>query len=147
VTPGNLPAGLSLNTTTGAITGTPTADGTSIFEVYANDSGITDPQTAYTQMSIVIQGAPLQITPSTPPEITELQSFSWQLSATGGTSPYKWSEVGALPNGVTFNTSTGLISGTPARLGVYNITVTVIDSAGAKATAPEPIFVGPPYPS
>ncbi len=73
--------------------------------------------------------------------------LSWQLSATGGTSPYKWSEVGALRNGVTFNTSTGLISGTPARLGVYNITVTVIDSASAKATAPEPIFVGPPYPS
>jgi large repetitive protein len=146
INPGNLPPGLSLNTATGAITGTPTADGTWTFEVYANDSGITDPQEAYTQMSIVVQGAPLQITPSNPPQSDEYQSLSWQLAATGGQPPDQWTEAGALPKGVTLNASTGLISGTPTVTGSYNVTVTVKDSTGAKASALEPIDINPPLP-
>ena len=145
--PGNLPPGLTLDPATGAITGTPTAVGTSIFEVYANDAGVTDPQEAYAQESITITNTPLQITPVTPPVNLEFDAVSWPLSATGGVAPYTWSEAGALPTGVTFNTTTGLISGTPTVSGQYNLTVTVKDANGAKASAVEPVDISPnpPY--
>jgi hypothetical protein len=53
ITAGSLPAGLSLNGSTGAITGTPTGGGASIFTVQVADSE-SPPQTATAQLSISI---------------------------------------------------------------------------------------------
>ena len=56
-----------------------------------------------------------------------------QLSATGGTAPYTWAATG-LPPGLTLDTATGLVTGTPTTAGTYQATLTVRDSAGATAT-------------
>lgn len=39
--------------------------------------------------------------------------YSVTLSAQGGTLPYTWSEMGAIPNGLVFNSAAGTITGTP----------------------------------
>ncbi|WP_112239445.1 trypsin-like serine protease [Kribbella monticola] len=53
-----------------------------------------------------------------------------QLQATGGTGSYKWTAT-ALPTGLSINSATGLISGTPSAANViYQSTVTATDSAG-----------------
>jgi subtilisin family serine protease len=52
---------------------------------------------------------------------------SLQMSASGGTPPYTWSATG-LPAGLSINTSTGLISGTPSTVATYNVTVTARDT-------------------
>ena len=49
----------------------------------------------------------------------------------GGTAPYVWSvTAGSLPPGLTLNTSTGVVSGTPTTTGSYPATVRVTDVDG-----------------
>jgi hypothetical protein len=59
--------------------------------------------------------------------------FSSQVSATGGVTPYVYSVVGTLPNGLSLNPSTGTITGTPAVAGSFSIQVK--DAAGSTATS------------
>ena len=61
---------------------------------------------------------------------TQVRSYYWaRLSADGGSGPNSWSvSAGALPPGLTLNTSTGEIHGTPTASGTFNFTITVSDS-------------------
>jgi len=68
---------------------------------------------------------PLAITTTSLPSGTVEQTYSTQLNATGGTSPYSWStNAGALPAGLSLST-TGVISGTPTTAGSSTFTATV----------------------
>jgi subtilisin-like proprotein convertase family protein len=49
-------------------------------------------------------------------------------TATGGTAPYGWTASG-LPAGLSMNSSTGSVSGTPTTAGTYSVTVTASDSS------------------
>ena len=52
--------------------------------------------------------------PATLPAATVGKSYSYQLTEAGGVPPFTWSVgSGSLPQGLTLNSSTGLISGTP----------------------------------
>ncbi|HZM02375.1 MAG TPA: putative Ig domain-containing protein, partial [Candidatus Saccharimonadales bacterium] len=63
-------------------------------------------------------------------------AFSGSLSVSGGSAPYKFSIVaGALPPGLTLNTNTGAITGTPTTAGSYTFTAGVTDATGTTATS------------
>src|SRR6185369_5816412 len=53
---------------------------------------------------------------------------SLTLTASGGTTPYSFSATG-LPTGLSINSSTGTISGTPSASGTFTVNATVNDSA------------------
>lgn len=55
-----------------------------------------------------------------------------EFTATGGTAPLSWSANG-LPEGLSMSTD-GLLSGTPIKVGTSNVTVTVTDAAGGRAS-------------
>ncbi|HEX3969456.1 MAG TPA: Ig domain-containing protein, partial [Edaphobacter sp.] len=142
VTAGSLPAGLSLAPSSGLISGTPTATGTSNFTVTIADAGN---QTASVATSIVIAAAApstLAITTSSMPAGTNGSSYSNALQASGGTSPYAWSvTAGTLPAGLSLNQATGLISGTPTTNGTSNFTATVTDGGSPAQSKSVPLSI------
>jgi len=137
VTAGSLPAGLSLNQQTGAISGTPTAAGASSFTVQVADSQ-SPADTAARTLSIAVDAAPtipLNITTTLLPNGQRNISYSLTLQATGGVTPYQWSlSSGALPPGMSLDASTGVISGICKKKGTWKFTVRVQDSRSAQDT-------------
>jgi hypothetical protein len=137
ISAGALPIGLSLNGSTGAISGTPTGNGTSSFTVKVTDSTTPTAQTATKSFTITVAAAvtPLQITTSSLSAGQVGVAYSTMLQATGGTTPYSWSiTVGALPAGLSLTASTGVISGTPTTSGAASFTVRVTDAASNTAS-------------
>ncbi len=134
ITSGSLPAGLTLNTSTGVISGTPTSSGTYSFTAKVTDSkGTTDTVTC----SIAIAAVPLDIQCGTcgNNRATAGTAYTSTLAATGGSGSYTYSIAsGSLPAGVTLNSSTGVISGTPTTGGTYTFTSKVTDSKGKTDT-------------
>ena len=118
---GSLPAGLTLNTSTGAITGTPTTAGTSRFTVRA----VKDSKSAEKQLSITVSPIPtITITTESLPSGTVNTSYSATL--TSSTAGATWTvSSGNLPSGLTLSTS-GAISGTPTRTGSYTFTIRAV---------------------
>ena len=58
-------------------------------------------------------------------------AFSYQITASG--SPTAFAATG-LPAGLTVNTSSGAVKGTPSAAGSYNITVIAANSSGSAPT-------------
>jgi len=132
ITGGALPAGLSLATATGVISGTPTAAGPANFTATVTDTALA---TAAKAFSLTINPAPAISTASPLPSWTLGKAYSTTLGATGGTTPYTWSiSAGSLPAGLTLAAATGVISGTPTTAGTANFTATVTDAALATAS-------------
>src|SRR5450756_2544837 len=71
----------------------------------------------------------ITIGPNTLPAFVAGQTFSFSLTATGGTPPYAWSPI-MLPAGFKLNSTNGIISGTPAASGNVTLFVTAADSLG-----------------
>ena len=136
--PTTLPAGLSLNASSGAITGTPTASGSTSFTFTATDSSVPTAQTASKLLSIPINTA-LTITTLSVPGGTQGTSYNFNLGASGGVAPYTWTLVtpgtGSLPAGMNAISSSGQISGIPTVSGTFPFTVQVNDNAGGTQTA------------
>jgi len=134
VSGGTLPAGLSLNSGTGVITGTPLGpNGTSNFTASVTDNS-NPKQTVSKALSITINlPSTPGISPTTLPNGNVSSPYSQTLSVNGGLGPYTWSvSVGALPTGLalTGSNTTAKISGTPtmAQAGVA-FTIKVTDSS------------------
>src|SRR4030065_405228 len=56
------------------------------------------------------------------------KAFNMAIIFVGGTEPYSWTLQGTLPSGLSFNTSGGIISGTPGELGSFQLKFKVQDS-------------------
>ena len=131
---GGLPAGLSLNTSTGVISGTPMSAATSSFTAQVTDAV---PQSASKALSITVAAAPVALSVSTAllPAGQVGAAYSQTLAAAGGTSPYSWAVIsGGLPAGLSLNTSTGVISGTPSAIGASSFTVQATDATPQSAS-------------
>jgi hypothetical protein len=128
VTP-TLPAGLSLNSTTGVVSGTPTVSlAATTFSIVASDgtssamATLTLTVTEVTSQSVAVTPASQSVSGKVGSAITATTALTAPLI----TGTKYFSVTPKLPDGISINTATGVISGTPinaASSGVYIITV------------------------
>jgi hypothetical protein len=135
-----LPAnGLSLDTATGLISGTPKSPGRMTLTISAtNDGG-----TGTAPLTITIDPAPPEgpvITSPSSATGTQGQPFSYQITATNNPTSF---DASGLPIGLFVNRSNGLISGTPSTAGRFDVTLRATNSSGATGTSNLDLTINP----
>jgi len=135
-----MPPGLSLNSSSGLITGTPTKPGNYSVIFNATDTK-GDSGTATFVLPVVL--SPLTITTATLPSGQVGVAYQQYISGSGGSQTgFTWTIAGTLPAGLQATPNTGCtecalsIAGTPTTAGTYNLTVTLADSLGDKTSEP-----------
>lgn len=126
VTAGSLPTGISLNEDTGAITGTP-----SVIESYSFTVTASNPLGSVSQDFSGQTGTSPVWVDETLANITYNTAYSDSVEATSTPSPSYSISAGALPTGLTLNSSTGAITGTPTAAGDFTFTVTATNAVGS----------------
>jgi len=144
VTIGSLPAGLTIGSSTGSISGTPTSAGTSNFTVKVLDSVGNSTTQAYSLVVAASPYATLAFQNTTLLPIMLNTSDTRNILVTGGLPPYSFTiTAGAVPAGMTFNSSTGAITGSATATGTSTFTVQVTDSRTSTASQAYNLVVSP----
>jgi hypothetical protein len=141
ITNGTLPAGLSLSGCT--VSGTPTTPGSATVTIRVTDSS-NPTGTATGTETITIDTATLTLVTTTLPNGTVGVSYSANISATGGTSPYSCAIIaGVLPAGLSLSGCT--VSGTPTipQTAAFTVRVTDANSPARTVTGLELITIAP----
>ena len=129
------PPGLSISAA-GVITGTPTTGGTFTVTVTATDSaafhGTSSSFTWQINDVVTVTNPGAQTSTSG----TAIATLTPTATVVGGGTITGWAESG-LPPGLTFNATTGAVSGTPTTgsLAAYSVTLTATDNTGAHGSA------------
>ncbi|MBB3835947.1 uncharacterized protein YhjY with autotransporter beta-barrel domain [Xanthomonas arboricola] len=141
---GVLPAGITVNSATGALSGTPTAPGTYNFTLTATDSTSGTPSQGSRSYALTIAAPQVVVAPTTVPGATRGTAYSQALSASGGTAPYTYAIAsGVLPAGLTL-ASNGTLSGTATVEGTFNFTVQATDANSFTGTQAYALTVAGP---
>ncbi|MGI6854427.1 putative Ig domain-containing protein [Mesorhizobium sp. 1B3] len=139
-----LPAGLAIDSGTGAITGTPAADGTLTVVVTATAATAGTASASYT---MVITAAPVVFTIPDGSALTSgmvgVAYSDTSVSASGGSGAISYTAIG-LPAGLSMDSATGAITGTPAADGIFTVAVTATAATSGSASANYTLAVAAP---
>jgi hypothetical protein len=129
----DLPSGLSIDANTGAITGTPDTAGSSSSTISISDgNGGTDSK-MLTWTVVVGNSAPV-ITPIADRAATVNEALTFSPDVNDANEDTLSYAATGLPSGLSINETSGVISGTPAAIGIYNVTITATDPDSASDT-------------
>ena len=133
ITTGTLPTGVTLNGATGVLSGTPALGTNGTYPITLKAANGTAPDATQAFTLTVGNFVPPTITSASSATFTINTAGTFTVTATGSPVP-TFSEMGALPAGVTLNASTGVLSGTPTSGGSYPITITATNGIAPNAT-------------
>lgn len=140
---GLLPAGLTLNTNTGVISGTPGGAIDGAFRIRVADRAGQWDEKNFTLM-ITNPPPPVLITASALPVGTKGSPYNQVFTVSNGLPPFTWSVInGALPPGLALNPNTGVISGTPTNSVTNTFRVQVEDFIGQTGEKDFTLPIGP----
>lgn len=124
VSEGQLPAGLSLNSNNGNLSGTPTAAGDFAFKIALNRFPFGGTAERSYQMTV----QPKLEVDFSPEVARQNAAYAYTVGVTGGVPPYAFEIIG-LPAGLSLDEESGEISGTPVEIDEgRNLLITVTDS-------------------
>ena len=127
--------------TTNVLDGKDTATGTIWKCVVTPNDGTSDGESATDEIATP-HG--LHIIISSLPDGMIDSPYSQAIEAQEGTTPYTWSITsGSLPDGLSLNTDSGLVHGTPITADTFEFTVKVTDSASNSVTSELSITIQP----
>ena len=134
---GTLPTGLSIDPTSGAITGTPTTAGSYAVTITAtDDAGFSGPASfTWDITNVVTVTNPGDQSDLSGAAITALTNSATDSSSTATIA--SWSATG-LPTGLTINATSGTVTGTPTTAGSYPVTITATDRPATTARPASP---------
>ena len=132
---GTLPAGLSFNSSTGVISGTPTAVGTTTVTLNATNANGTGTETLTFTFN-----PPLPVI-SSASTATAVVGTAFNYTIAASNSPTSFNATG-LPAGLSVNTTTGAITGTPTATGTSTFSLSATN-AGGTGTATLTLTVNP----
>ena len=133
-----LPSGLAINTATGVISGTASGFGLSDVAISASNAGGTGSATlaltVTASLPVINSGATAAALVNYP--------FAYQITAANAPFPDEVTAPGAaisfnatgLPPGLSVNTASGVISGTPTAIGTSDVTISATNPAGTAST-------------
>jgi hypothetical protein len=128
---GELPGGLALSPD-GRITGTPSEAATRVLTVQVTDAASVSDTREY-ELQVFAEG-PVHITTTALPAADHGFPYDFALGAAGGALPYAWQLLdGSLPEGLSL-LSDGTITGVPAEIGTFPLTLRVIDGSTPPGT-------------
>jgi sugar lactone lactonase YvrE len=131
---GTLPTGVTFTAATGVLSGTPGASAGGSYPLTFTATNSVGTSTAQS-FTLAVNQAPA-ITSASSAIFTAGTAGTFTVTATGFPAP-ALGETGSLPSGVTFNPSTGVLSGTPAvgTGGTYPLSFTAQSAAGYSSTS------------
>lgn len=134
---GSLPSGLTFDSTSGRLSGTPSAEFSGSFSVYVTDKD-GDSNSVSFNLTITLAQPPIMAT--VPDQTVAINgTYSYDLSAyvtpTNGDPILSYTLTGTLPAGLTFDSATGIISGTPTAVETQTLSVYATDIDGDSGTS------------
>ncbi|PKE38861.1 putative Ig domain-containing protein [Macrococcoides caseolyticum] len=124
-----LPDGVTYNSETNTISGTPTKAGTYEVTVISSDKVYNETETTFT---ITVEDTTAPDVDPVEDQTTEVNTPIKDVTLNGKDNSGQpvTHEVSGLPEGVTYNPETNTISGTPTTVGSYEVTVVSTDESG-----------------
>jgi hypothetical protein len=136
ISSGQLPAGLTLNPVSGTLSGKPTKKGAFSFRVTASN-GYGKPAVTPLLTIKVAAAARAKFTADAPARTATVGiSYRYRFTASGFPAPAFTVASGHLPDGMSLNSVTGVLSGKPTRAGTFTFTITASNGATASVRTP-----------